>query len=91
MDIVKPLIMQAWFWMSPIIYPVTRLPEEIRPIYYLNPIAVVIEAFRWAFTRTPCRHPRRGSRERCRRACLFVAGYVYFRRHEPLFADFMGE
>jgi len=91
MDIVKPLVMQAWFWMSPIIYPVSRLPEEIQPIYYLNPIAVVVEAFRWAFTRTPMPPPEAWVAGAFSATVFFVAGYVYFRRHEPLFADLMGE
>jgi lipopolysaccharide transport system permease protein len=91
MDIVKPLIMQAWFWMSPIIYPVSRLPEEIRTIYYLNPIAVVVEAFRWAFTGTQRPPPEAWIAGALSASLCFVAGYLYFRRHEPLFADFMGE
>ena len=91
MDILKPLIMQAWFWMSPIIYPVSRLPEDIQPIYYFNPIAVVIEAFRWAFTRTPMPPPEAWMAGAFSATAVFIAGYLYFRRHEPLFADFMGE
>ena len=91
MDILKPLILQAWFWMSPIIYPASRLPEEIRAFYYLNPVAVVVEAFRWAFTRTPMPPAEAWIAGSFSAVFFFVAGYLYFRRHEPLFADFMGE
>ncbi len=47
MDIIKPLLVQAWFWMSPIIYPATQIPEDVRTFYCLNPMAVVIESFRY--------------------------------------------
>ena len=37
---------QIWFYISPIIYPVSLVPEQIRTIYFLNPMAGVIEAYR---------------------------------------------
>jgi lipopolysaccharide transport system permease protein len=38
--------MQIWFYASPIIYPITSVPEKYRSIYFLNPMAGVIEAYR---------------------------------------------
>jgi lipopolysaccharide transport system permease protein len=38
--------MQIWFYASPIIYPVSSVPPQFRNIYYLNPMAGVIEAYR---------------------------------------------
>jgi lipopolysaccharide transport system permease protein len=38
--------LQIWFYASPIIYPVTMVPEELRTLYYLNPMAGVIEGYR---------------------------------------------
>ena len=46
---VKPLLtlcLQLWFYATPIIYPVTMVPERLRPLYFLNPMAGVIEAYR---------------------------------------------
>jgi lipopolysaccharide transport system permease protein len=46
---VKPIFtlgLQIWFYASPIIYPVSSVPERFRAIYYLNPMAGVIEAYR---------------------------------------------
>ncbi len=40
MDILVPLITQAWFWVSPIIYPTMLIPADVRTFYYLNPLAV---------------------------------------------------
>lgn len=38
--------LQIWFYASPIIYPVSSVPEHLRPIYYLNPMAGIIESYR---------------------------------------------
>lgn len=46
---VKPLLtltIQLWFYASPIIYPVTMVPEQLRPFYFLNPMAGVLQAYR---------------------------------------------
>jgi lipopolysaccharide transport system permease protein len=91
MDILVPLITQAWFWMSPIIYPSQSIPENLRAFFYLNPVAVVIDTFRWAFTGTP--HPPLEAyvAGASVAALLLVVGFIYFRRREPLFADWLGE
>lgn len=38
------IFIQFWFWLTPIVYPLTILPESIRPYIALNPMAVLIEA-----------------------------------------------
>ena len=63
----------------------------IRTLYYLNPLAVVIETFRWAFTQTQAPPVEAWVAGSFSATLIFIAGFVYFRRHEPLFADFMGE
>jgi len=40
------LVIQLWFYASPIIYPVEMVPEELRTLYFLNPMAGVISAYR---------------------------------------------
>ena len=37
---------QIWFYASPIIYPVSSVPESLRPYYFLNPMAGIIVAYR---------------------------------------------
>src|SRR5437870_1363527 len=43
-----PFLMQVWMYASPIVYPVSMIPEKYRFMYSLNPMAGVIEGFRWA-------------------------------------------
>lgn len=41
-----PVILQILMYLSPIIYPVTMVPEAFRPYYFLNPMAVLIDSYR---------------------------------------------
>jgi lipopolysaccharide transport system permease protein len=46
---VRPLLqlgLQLWFYASPIIYPISLVPERLRPFYFLNPMAGILEAYR---------------------------------------------
>lgn len=43
---IIPFFMQIWMYSSPIIYPVSIIPEKWQTLYYLNPITSVIEGFR---------------------------------------------
>ncbi len=42
-------IIRLWFYVSPIIYPVSFIPERFRAFYMLNPLAPIISLFRTAF------------------------------------------
>jgi lipopolysaccharide transport system permease protein len=39
------VFIQFWFWLTPIIYPITILPENIRALIYLNPMTHLIGAY----------------------------------------------
>jgi len=39
------VILQFWFWLTPIVYPVTILPESLRPWMELNPMAPLMAAY----------------------------------------------
>ena len=43
-----PFVIQIWMFVSPIVYPVSLVPERWRLLYGLNPMVGVIEGFRWA-------------------------------------------
>lgn len=47
-----PLITQLWMYATPIVYPLSLVPEWLRPWYLLNPMASIIESFRYAFLGT---------------------------------------
>jgi len=37
--------MQFWFWLTPIVYSVTILPDSLRPFMALNPMANLMSAY----------------------------------------------
>ncbi len=47
---VVPFLVQVWMFASPVAYPTSLVPAEWRWLYGLNPMAGVIEGFRWAAT-----------------------------------------
>jgi lipopolysaccharide transport system permease protein len=46
---VMTFAVQLWMYASSVIIPASSIPEKYRPIYMLNPMASVIESFRYAF------------------------------------------
>jgi lipopolysaccharide transport system permease protein len=47
---VVPFLVQFWMFASPVAYPTSLVPERWRWLYGLNPMAGVIEGFRWSLT-----------------------------------------
>jgi lipopolysaccharide transport system permease protein len=47
---VVPFLVQFWMFASPVVYPSSLVPHQWRWLYGLNPMAVVIEGFRWSLT-----------------------------------------
>ena len=47
---VIPFVIQFWMFASPVAYPSTLVPARWRWLYGLNPMAGVIDGFRWAIT-----------------------------------------
>ncbi len=47
---VLPFLVQFWMFASPVVYPSSLVPVKWRWLYGLNPMAGVIEGFRWSLT-----------------------------------------
>jgi lipopolysaccharide transport system permease protein len=43
--LVIPIIMQVWFWFTPIVYPVEIIPESYRHLLYYNPMYLITDAY----------------------------------------------
>ena len=78
--------LQLWFYASPIIYPVTAVPENLRPYYYLNPMNGIIESYRDVLLRSqmPGNYLLPAA---VISVVTFVLGYWFFKRVEFQFAD----
>jgi lipopolysaccharide transport system permease protein len=43
-----PVAMRVLIYSMPAVYPASLVPEDVLPFYYLNPMAVFLQGFRWA-------------------------------------------
>jgi lipopolysaccharide transport system permease protein len=84
---VVPFLVQFWMFASPVAYPSSLVPEHWRWLYGLNPMAGVIEGFRWSLT-------GRGNPPSILMAAsasgvliLLISGVMYFQRMESVVAD----
>lgn len=84
---VIPLALQIWMYLSPVIYPISMVPEWLRPFYMLNPMATLIDGYRQIiFLNQPPNWPYVGLTALISLAILLVS-YRYFKRAERDFAD----
>jgi lipopolysaccharide transport system permease protein len=84
---VIPFLVQFWLFVSPIAYPSSLVPEPWRALYGLNPMAGVVEGFRWALLgQTPIPAALVGV-SLLTVSVVLVGGLYYFRRMEENFAD----
>lgn len=81
-----PFLVQIWLYASPVVYPSSLLPEKWQVLYGLNPMAGVIEGFRWALLGT---NPPGAMMWISLLVVLLLlgTGVFYFRRVEQYYAD----
>ena len=81
-----PFLIQLWFLSTPVMYPSSLLPGRWRALYGINPMAGVVEGFRWGLFGTELH----GGLLLVSIAIILAAlvgGFYYFRRMEANFAD----
>jgi lipopolysaccharide transport system permease protein len=84
---IIPFLIQIWMYASPVVYPVSLVPEKWRLIYSLNPMVGVIEGFRWALLGKESPDFLVISMSASVVFALLFGGIVYFQRMEQTFAD----
>jgi len=90
---VVPFFVQMWLFVTPVIYPASKVAGKLeqlglpRWLYGLNPMAGVVEGFRWALLRTGRPDMAVLSASAIVAVVLMVSGAFYFRRMERGFAD----
>lgn len=81
-----PFLVQLWLFASPVVYQSSLIPEGWQTVYALNPMAGVIEAFRWALLGGP-RADDLIALSAVSSIVILVGSLLYFRRVERSFAD----
>ena len=82
-----PFFVQAWMFASPIAYPSSLLNEPWRTVYGLNPMAGVVEGFRWALLGTETAPLGVILASGLASLAILAGGVFYFRNMEESFAD----
>ena len=82
-----PFLIQIWMFASPVAYPISLVPEKWRLLYSLNPMAGVIEGFRWALLGRQSPDFALIAVSAAMVFALLLPGIVYFRYTERTFAD----
>jgi lipopolysaccharide transport system permease protein len=82
-----PLLMNLWMFVSPVVYPVSMIPEKYRFIYSLNPLSGIIEGFRSILLGTVPFPTEMILFSGSLSLVLFIIGISYFRQMERSFAD----
>lgn len=78
--------LQVWFYATPILYPLTAVPEKIHAVYFLNPMVGIIQAYRdvLIYNQAPGSHLLYAA---LTALILLILGYRFFKRVEFQFAD----
>ena len=79
-------LLQFWLFATPVVYPASMVPEKWRPLLGLNPMAGVVEGFRWALLGQPISSALLVTSVTTA-ILVLVGGLVYFRSMEQEFAD----
>jgi lipopolysaccharide transport system permease protein len=84
---VIPFMLQVWLFLTPVAYPSSIIPEHWRFLYSLNPMAGVVEGFRWALLGQQSLPVISVILSTLVVVVVFIGGLFYFRRMEYEFAD----
>lgn len=80
-------IVQLWLFASPVVYSSSSVPAAWRSLYGLNPMAGVIEGFRWAMTQKAPPDASIMLASTAMVVVLVISGLWYFRRNEGVIVD----
>ncbi len=82
-----PFVTQLWFFVTPVAYPSSLIPESWRAWHGINPMASVVEGFRWALFGSGVGSAKMFILSLLISSTLLLSGLYFFRRTEQTFAD----
>jgi lipopolysaccharide transport system permease protein len=82
------VILNFWFYLTPIVYPASVIPEQWRVwIFWLNPMAAISEVYRDLILLGEVKHWGEWGVATLISAAIFCGGLAVYRRLRPAFAD----
>lgn len=84
---IVELILLVWFYATPIFYPLSFVPDNIRPFFLLNPLTVFINLYREILLQAKMPEPRLLFLAFTLSLAFFLLGMFSFRSVKKVFAD----
>ena len=78
---------QIWMYLTPVVYPLTQVPEKYRNLYVLNPMVSIVESFRGAFLGVSSIETHHILISVLVTLTIFIVGVILFSRIEKTFMD----
>lgn len=82
-----PFIAQIGLYLTPVAYPPSVIPQKYQILFFLNPMAGIIEGFRWCIIGTPLISPEIITYTIVLVLLFFVGSIFYFKKIEGIIAD----
>ncbi len=83
------LILLLWMYVTPVMYPVEIIPEKYRFVFSLNPMSVIINAYREVILGNGAPNFSSLGIALAMSLVVFVAGFLIFKKLEGSFADYV--
>lgn len=89
LGVAVPLLLQVWLFATPVIYPLSAVPQRIRPFYMLNPMVGIVENFRQVILKGAPPDASSLLLSAVIAVILLLLSYIYFKWLEATMADFV--
>jgi lipopolysaccharide transport system permease protein len=88
-QLVMPMLVQVLLFVTPVVYPGTKISGDWKYLYAINPMSSVLDGVRWAIFDTTAPGWGTVAVSVASALILLVVALSYFRRTEHYFADFV--
>jgi len=85
--ILTPTVVSLLLYVSPVAYGTSSVPADVRTLYLLNPLASLVELWRWSIFGTGTFYAWSVAFSVVATVAVFTVGLVLFTRMEPRFTD----
>lgn len=87
MEMVLGIIVFGWMYLTPVIYAESYVPEKYRSLYYLNPMSVIISAYRKILYYKECPEVRSLIQTSLVCIVILVCGIMVFQKFQKHFVE----